>query len=85
MGDRIKDGGQAFPVPEQRAFDGAGLCEGSPGMSLRDYFAGQALVGSLANPEVATLVSLDHEFTAKLCYLMADAMLSARTNGGGDG
>lgn len=37
------DGGPAFPVLDQ------GFVPGSGGMSLRDYFAGQALVGILAS------------------------------------
>ena len=39
-----KDGGPAFP---HRTPDSGGY----PGMSLRDYFTGQALVGIAANPE----------------------------------
>ena len=37
-----KDGGPAFPSDEQENYTG--------GMSLRDYFAGKALQGLLANP-----------------------------------
>ncbi len=48
------------------------------GMTLRDYFAGQALAGHLSHPELPTLLSLDHENTAQLCYSLADAMLRER-------
>lgn len=47
---------------------------GNLGMSLRDYFAGQALAGMLANPELPT----DAEYIAKWSYLNADAMLAER-------
>jgi len=48
---------------------------GAEGMTLRDYFAGQALAGLLANSsspgwEWATL--------AQGCFFAADAMLAAR-------
>lgn len=55
------------------------------GMALRDWFAGQALAGTLANPDISAsaarcMVSTD-EFrsdVAKSAYQMADAMLEAR-------
>jgi hypothetical protein len=37
--------GPAFPVPDERDAQGNGICQGSPGMSLREYYAGQALAG----------------------------------------
>jgi hypothetical protein len=59
------------------------------GMSLRDYFAGQALAGSLASqtPESHwSFAALPEETTndnakngiARLCYDIADAMIKAR-------
>lgn len=65
--DQTNDGGPAFP----------GETWGSKGMSLRDYFAGQALAGMLANPELPT----DAEYIAKWSYLNADAMLAERQKG----
>jgi hypothetical protein len=49
------------------------------GMTLRDYFAGQALVGLLAGrrPEVV----FTNEDAAKSSYAVADAMLDAREQG----
>ena len=43
----MKDGGHAFPniTPDMNV-------DGGPGMTLRDYFAGQALVGYAANARV---------------------------------
>lgn len=56
------DGGPAFPAT------------GTVGMSLRDWFAGQALAGMLADS------NLDHpsEVYAERVYLLADAMLAER-------
>jgi len=43
-------------------------------VSLRDYFAGQALVGWIANPKAHHNLDL----TAKTCYLIADEMIKQR-------
>jgi hypothetical protein len=46
----------------------------SEGMTLRDYFAAQALSGLINySPEPS-----EHESIARLCYLLADAMMKAR-------
>lgn len=67
----FNDGGAAFP--------GAG----NGGMSLRDYFAAQALQGTLSGDLTAWLKMHPDNFdtTTKLAefsYRMADAMLAAR-------
>ena len=46
---------------------------GQRGMTLRDYFAGQALAGSLANTDAPT-----PEIEARWAYEIADAMLAER-------
>ena len=56
-------------------------CADNPRLSLRDWFAGQALVGILACP--AALSNGDERVTslpqmAKASYEMADAMIAAR-------
>lgn len=67
------DGGPAFAHgnPEQG---------GDPGMSLRDWLAGQALVGCVE--ELAAVQGLGSKTFAKNCaihaYRIADAMLAAR-------
>jgi hypothetical protein len=58
------DGGSAFP-----SHGSMGEVE-HRGMSLRDWFAGQALVGLLANVEDGPIV--------KQAYIFADAMLAER-------
>ena len=60
--DKPNDGGPAFPV---------GLL---PGMSLRDYFAGQAMGGQLADPDG----EIDPKLIARWSYAYADAMLAER-------
>ena len=60
----IADGGPAFPV------DKPGCCD-MKGMSLRDWFAGQALAGIRLDG-----ASIDGD--AGLAYEIADAMIQAR-------
>lgn len=66
------DGGSAFPCE-----GGSGLYPDS-GMSLRDWFAGQALAGLLADSSNADCGPKGYAHDA---YLMADAMLAARKEG----
>lgn len=66
----INDGGQAFPMASD-------LIGHSPGMTLRDWFAGQALTGLLANGEAVAWRTL-----ASQAYSAADAMLEAQAKGG---
>jgi hypothetical protein len=78
------DGGPAFPVAcfDRFTEDGRKIREQHNGMSLRDYFAGQALVPLL---EIASDVAGDSDgvlellrSTSKMSYAAADAMISAR-------
>jgi hypothetical protein len=48
----INDGGPAFPVPDSHYPNGQ-VQYGCNGMSLRAYFAGQALNGMLSDPNCA--------------------------------
>ena len=66
------DGGPAFPMAGEPGI------EFDRGMSLRDWFAGQALGGNLANPEMLWLDGDPNEL-AGYCYGLADAMLNARS------
>jgi hypothetical protein len=71
----IKDGGPAFP---QHGFDTvAERFTSQGGMTLRDYFAGLALMGVMAsrNP---TSPRFYPEDDAAYVYAVADAMLKAR-------
>jgi hypothetical protein len=76
MTDKIDDGGAAFPVPDVFRPDGHHAMAGWYGMSLRDWFAGQALAGLLADDLRNWTDWPDHP--AIEAYKMADAMLTAR-------
>lgn len=67
---------QAFPTPTVLAPDGSIEQHGNPGMTLRDYFAAQAMVGILAtyaNP--ATTKLPDDNRLAKWSVEYADALI----------
>ena len=68
MSEEPNDGGTAFP-----AMTPGGYC--TPGMTLRDWFAGQALAG-LQFMQTSQTYGKD----AELCYRMADAMLQMRNH-----
>ena len=81
MPDRRDDGGPAFPRPHSTT-DHANQCEvdyAEPGMTLRDWYKGQALVGALLS---GRCVGLAPDELAKDCGNMADAMLRERAKGG---
>lgn len=61
-----KDGGSAFP----RAY----VSTGEPGMSLRDWFAGQAVNGLMIDRPIGEPVAT----VAEQAYELADAMLKER-------
>jgi hypothetical protein len=73
MSAPINDGGPAFPVADTVHSTGQ-VQYGFTGMTLRDYFAGQALAGALADPTC----DLSPIELAKIAYREADAMLAAR-------
>lgn len=74
MNDIIKDG-PAFPQWDGHAITGDPT-NLSGGMTIRDYFAGQALAAlDLRIGQISEYVS---EPIAKLCYGVADAMLNER-------
>ena len=60
-------GGAAFPYAAVHG------CNGEYGMTLRDYFAAQAIIAYHADGEFS-----DSEDVASWCYRLADAMLEAR-------
>lgn len=69
MGKKIDDGGNAFPFHAE-------AIKPELGMSLRDWFAGQALAGLLSIYEFAEDVG--ESDIARMSYAQADAMLEAR-------
>ena len=72
MSNKINDGGQAFPIayPESHSIK-------ISGMSLRDWFAGQALAGLVFILRPDSGIKSD----AATAYRFADAMLAAREEG----
>lgn len=87
--EQINDGGPAYPVPPGGCSwttpDGYTVNQfpGHCGMSLRDYFAGQTLVGTLAaefEGEGGVGAWTSEKHLADYCYKVADAMIAARNN-----
>jgi len=80
----IDDGGSAFPVirelePYLDEFNRVGyspIC--AAGMSLRDYFAGQALSGFVQSARRAGAHIDNRNDMARWSYEQADAMIKAR-------
>ena len=69
----LNDGGPAFPRPLGGDVNNYWNRE-QDGMSLRDWFAGQALAGLFANPNaIGTFQDIADD-----TYKVADAMLKAR-------
>jgi hypothetical protein len=90
----IKDGGPAFPATryEQVGTLADHGCDDDsptygevsyPGLSLRDWFAGQALTGIADHFTVSNdaTTKASQKVIARLCYDYADAMLAAREGG----
>ncbi len=75
---KVDDGGLAFPGKrheQAQIWEGGGIewAEAEyPGMSLRDWFAGQAMASGVFCQSGTVHVS------AEWCYAMADAMIAAR-------
>lgn len=86
---KINTGGPAFPFIQWRSPDGMIGTDLSAGMTLRDWFAGQALpqvmnsVSGLDMPTGTTSKMLS-EVIAVQAYELADAMLAERSKGGSD-
>jgi hypothetical protein len=73
MSELINDGGSAFPFGKKNFTD-----DWSHGMSLRDWFAGQALTGLISGALTnADRLGEVRAYTVK-SYELADAMLAAR-------
>ena len=72
--DWNEKGGAAFPIPRS---DKPGAPECEWGMSLRDWFAGQALAIAWDARDKGYYEGDDNDM-ARCAYAMADAMLEAR-------
>lgn len=67
------DGGPAFPTDPTRDEYGFIIAPQSQGMTLRDWFAGQALAGLMAS-----YPDRPESMTADTAYLVAKAMMAER-------
>lgn len=84
----INDGGPAFPTAENVSDPRNIGVNHVNGMTLRDYFAGQALSGWMAtygdssihpcDPDHGDRASVHAKNIANDAYLIADAMIAAR-------
>lgn len=67
--------------PEEYAFpqslQAGDMAQSTGGLTLRDYFAAQAMAGFLATP-----APVNPKSDAELAYRIADAMLAERAKGG---
>ena len=77
-----KDGGQAFPRPISTGH--TMTVKGDYGMTLRDYFAGQALVGVISNVSPGDIIDISAgskggKFIVGASYKLADAMIAQKT------
>lgn len=76
-------GGPAFPCPELRLDDGTGVVAACDGMTLRDYFAGQALIPFVGHcldqaQEKGDTAEIAAKRYARSAYFIADAMIAER-------
>ena len=69
------DGGRAFPRPHSTEDRNRNPAPDQEGMTLRDYFAGQALVGFLANSSLREMTAAE---IAGRAGTQADAMIAER-------
>ncbi len=81
-----KNGGPAFPVSTRSTVDqesGAfGHQDGAvtwqfPGMTLRDYYVGQAIAGMCANPSIYGGSDHGSEMLSRLANQIADSAIAA--------
>ena len=72
------DGGYAFPMAGSCEPSGAAFNYPEYGMSLRDWFAGQALVGLMGDPGMRPSDTREFQHMAARLYQVADAMLAER-------
>lgn len=82
MSSKIDDGGTAFPTIHGYVDSFGSLKQKSTGLSLRDWFAGQALIGLMSYPGDEFSGNWHNNSSsqgvATRCYDLADAMISAR-------
>ncbi len=76
MSKEIDDGGPAFPSEQHECHDHTWNQTYEPGMSLRDWFAGQSVIGIAVAGNIVGGNQPDTHAT--IAYSIADAMIAAR-------
>lgn len=80
MTSKIDDGGAAYPMPDQRdPVTGAGIMQGSSGLTKRDYFAAAALPAVIANCASDQLMNGEsrEQMFARKALWVAEALIAA--------
>ena len=70
------NGGSAFPHQADKEFLTSGVVQYHPGMTLRDWFASQAIAGVMGY--LGDSPTLHPDVVADASYCLADAMIRAR-------
>ncbi len=81
VSNKHDDGGPAFPLAPPALKLGEYAIT-TPGMSLRDWFAGQVLCGWVSDQTVVANNKREAAAIAQSVYLVADAMLAERAKKG---
>ena len=76
MSNKKDTGGPAFPSEQHETLDGTWNQTFGSGMTLRDWFAGQALAGMHLPSDYKT--GPCNEAAVKRCFAISDLMLKAR-------
>lgn len=71
----MSDNPQAYPCLDSSRGE---LSMRDPGMTLRDYFAGQAIIGIMSTAAAFDRVDRRIDMVARKAYEFADAMLAER-------
>ena len=79
MSAQFDDGGPAFPETGLSGLPNGEFIYGRTGMTLRDWFAGQALATLIADERKCLSITIQE--VANSAYEYADAMISARKEG----
>jgi hypothetical protein len=78
----MNTGGSAFPrsgfAPEGVRSEDCDITDAREGMTLRDWFAGQALIGLMSDPGLRPDNVAEFAHMASRLYQVADAMLAHR-------
>ena len=82
MSDTINDGGPALPVTFEGGKNNGETPYFAEGMSLRAYFAGQAMAGFCSMHDETGLWSWDANDAAKEAVRCADALIAELSKGG---